>query len=97
METLELTIGQSRRQLRLIPRTEQTFDIYAVDKAEDWLDHERARQVDLPEDGRLGTITVRTERDFDFDGVGAFTGQELQSIAAQLTRHPSFKADSPPR
>lgn len=68
-----------------------TFKIYAVDKAEDWLDHEVQRSVDVPEDGLLGTITIYDETRFNFDGIGAFTGQDLQSIAAQIVRHPDFK------
>ena len=92
METFEIPVGQSQRQLRFVPQEAvNTFKIYAVDKAEDWLDHEIQRSVDIPEDGLLGTITIYDEGRFDFDGAGTFTGQDLQSIAAQIVRHPEFK------
>ncbi len=90
METFEIPVGQSQRLLRIEPQAGNAFRIYAVDKAEDWLDEEMARSVDVPEDGLLGTITVKGEKDFNFDGTGAFTGQDLQSIAAQIVRHPDF-------
>jgi hypothetical protein len=63
METFEIPVGQSQRQLRFVPQG----------------------------DGLLGTITVYDETRFNFDGIGAFTGQDLQSIAAQIVRHPEFK------
>jgi hypothetical protein len=92
MKAFELPIGQSRRRLRLEPREQTgTFKIYAADPAEDWIDHEQFRSVDIPPDGLLGIISVRDETDFDFEGPGAFTGQDLQSLAAQIVRHPAFK------
>jgi hypothetical protein len=92
MKDFIIPVGQSRRELKFIPQEKQnTFKIYAVDPAEDWLDHEVQRSVDIPEDGLLGTITVHSETRFEFDGAGAFTGQDLQSIAAQISRHPAFK------
>jgi hypothetical protein len=95
METFEIPVGQSQRHLRFVPQDEpNTFKIYAVDKAEDWLDREEQRSVDLPEDGLLGVITVHDKGRFEFDGAGAFTGQDLQSIAAQIVLHPAFKRDS---
>jgi|GEM_PF-2843389 len=94
MKTFEIPVGQSRRLLKFEPQEAvNTFKIYAADKAEDWLDHEQARSVDLPPDGLLGTITVHGEHNFEFDGVGAFTGQELSSIAAQIVKHPQFKEE----
>jgi len=94
MKTFDLQVGQSQRLLKFEPQeTANTFKIYAVDKAEDWIDYEQARSVDLPADGLLGTITVYTARHFDFDGVGALTGQDLQSIAAQIVEHPQFKGE----
>ncbi|HEY9002772.1 MAG TPA: hypothetical protein VIM89_15560 [Mucilaginibacter sp.] len=94
METLEITIGQSKRGLCLEPQEQpNTFKIYALDPVQDWFEHERPRNVDLPVDSCLGTITVRDETDFDFEGAGAFTGQEMQSIAAQVSLHPLFKKD----
>jgi hypothetical protein len=89
MEKFEITIGQSRRGLRLEQQQNaNTFKLFAADPVDDWFGYERPRSVDIPADGCLGTITVRGENDFDFEGAGAFTGQELQSIAAQVTRHP---------
>jgi hypothetical protein len=91
METFEITVGQSHRRLRLEPQlVPRQFKIYAADPAEDWIDHGQARVADLPIDGYLGTVKVESETIFDFDGSGAFTGQELQSIAAQVTKHPDF-------
>jgi hypothetical protein len=61
MKSFEIPVGQSRQLLRFEPQQKSnTFKIYAADKAEDWLDREQQRQVDLPTDGLLGTITVRT-------------------------------------
>lgn len=91
MEIFEITVGQSHRRLRLEPENgEKRFKIYAADPQEDWLDHGQARETDLFANGYLGTIKVETETIFDVDGSAAFTGQELQSIAAQITRHPQF-------
>jgi hypothetical protein len=92
METFEIAIGQSHRQLRIEPQPATgAYNIYAVDRAEDWIDHEQARSVDVPADGLLGTITVKSERDFNFEGAGAFSGQDLLSIATQITLHPSYQ------
>lgn len=92
METFVVTIGQSQRQLSIEPQDQTgTYKIYAVDRSEDWIDHEQARSVDIPSDGLLGTITVRGEHDFNFDGVGSFSGQDLLGIAAQITLHPSYQ------
>jgi hypothetical protein len=94
METFEIPVGQSQRLLRFEPQQAvNTFKIYAVDKAEDWIDHEQSRSVDLPPDGLLGIITVHGERRFDFEGAGALTGQDLSSIAAQISKHPEFTAE----
>jgi hypothetical protein len=92
METFEVAVGQSQRQLRVEPQAaNNVYKIFAVDPALDWIDHEQARSVDVPENGLLGTITVRSEHDFDFDGVAAFSGNEVLGIAAQIVRHPSYQ------
>jgi hypothetical protein len=92
METFEVAVGQSQRQLRVEPQAaNNVYKIFAVDPALDWIDHEQARSVDVPENGLLGTIIVRSERDFDFDGVAAFSGNEVLGIAAQIVRHPSYQ------
>lgn len=94
MKAFEIPVGQSQQLLRFEPQEKNnTFKIYAVDKAEDWLDREQSRSVDLPPDGLLGTITVYSAHHFDFDGPGAFTGQDLSSIAAQIVQHPQFRTD----
>jgi hypothetical protein len=94
MKTFEIRVGQSQRLLKFEPEGKaNTFKIYPVDKAEDWLDYEQSRSVDLPADGLLGTITVHNAHQFEFDGVGALTGQDLQAIAAQIVKHPQFKAE----
>ena len=94
MKTFEIPVGQSQRLLKFEPQQKaNTFKIYAADEAEDWIDYEQARSVDIPPDGLLGTITVYSEHHFDFEGVGAFTGQDLAGIAAQIVRHPQFKAE----
>jgi len=94
MKPFDLQVGQSQRLLKFEPQeTANTFKIYAIDKAEDWLDYEQARSVDLPPDGLLGTITIHSAHHFDFDGAGALTGQDLQSIAAQIVEHPQFKGE----
>ena len=92
METLEITVGQSQRGLRLERQQRPgTFKIFASDPAQDWFDYERPGQVDLPEDGCLGQIVVRGKTDFDFEGAGAFTGPELQNIAGQVSWYLSEK------
>jgi len=94
MKTLEIRVGQCQRLLKCEPQEKaNAFKIYAADKEEDWLDYEQSRSVDLPSDGLLGTITVHNERHFEFDGAGALTGQDLQAIAAQIAKHPQFKAE----
>jgi hypothetical protein len=94
MKTFEIPVGQSQRLLKFEPQKKaNTFKIYAVDKAEDWIDYEQSRSVDLPPDGLLGTITVYSEHHFDFDGAGAVTGQDLLAIAAQIVKHPQFIAE----
>jgi hypothetical protein len=94
MKTFEIPVGQSQRLLKFEPQeAANTFKIYAVDRAEDWIDHEQSRSVDVPPDGLLGTIKVYSEHHFDFNGAGALTGQDLSSIAAQIVRHPQFKAE----
>jgi hypothetical protein len=94
MKTFEIPVGQGQRLLKFEPQEKaNTFKIYAVDKAEDWIDYEQSRSVDLPPDGLLGTITVHGEHRFEFDGPGAFTGQDLSSIAAQIVKHPQFKPE----
>ena len=50
--------------------TANTFKIFALDKAQDWLDRERARSVDVPDDGSLGVITVHSAQHFEFGGPG---------------------------
>lgn len=91
METFEIPVGPSQRLLKIEPQaTHGTYKIYAADPYQDWVDREQQRSVDLPPDGLLGTITIRSERDFDFDGAGYFMGDELLGIAAQVVRHPSF-------
>ena len=92
MKTFDLQVGQSRRLLQFEPQEKSNiFKIFAVDKAEDWIDYEQSRSVDIPQNGLLGTITVHNEHHFEFDGGGALTGQDLQSIVAQLVQHPQFK------
>ncbi|WP_345955182.1 hypothetical protein [Mucilaginibacter sp. PAMB04168] len=92
METFEIPVGPSQRLLKIEPQgTTNTYKIFAADRAQDWIDHEQARSVDIPDDGLLGTITVRSDRDFDFEGGGAFSGDEILGIAAQITLHPSFQ------
>ena len=91
METFEIAVGQSRRRLKLEPQEDsRQFKIYAVDPAEDWIDYGQARDTDLSKDGYLGNIKVESETIFVFDGSAAFTGQELESIVAQVTKHPQF-------
>ncbi|GAB2703764.1 hypothetical protein GCM10027037_32060 [Mucilaginibacter koreensis] len=90
MEDFEIAVGETQRRLKVQAQGGNTYQIYAVDPAEDWLNYQQARSVDTPADGVLGTITVKGEKDFEFNGIGAFTGQDLQSMAAQIVRHPSF-------
>ena len=95
MKAFEIRVGPGQESLRLEPQeTKNTFKIFALDKAQDWLDRERARSVDVPDDGSLGIITVHSARHFEFNGAGAFTGQDLAAIAAQVVLHPQFKQDS---
>jgi hypothetical protein len=94
MKTFEIRVGQGQRLLKFEPQQEvNTFKIYAADKAEDWIEYEQSRSVDIPEDGLLGTISVHSEHNFNFEGAGALTGQDLMSIAAQIVKHPQFKSE----
>jgi hypothetical protein len=92
MKAFEIRVGQGQRLLKFEPQDKvNQFKIYAADKAEDWIGYEQSRSVDVPQDGLLGTITIYSDHHFDFDGPGAFTGQDLLSIAAQIVKHPQFK------
>jgi hypothetical protein len=92
MESFEIPIGPSQRRLKIEPQPQTgTYKIYAADPIADWMEHEQTNMVDLPADGLLGSITIRAEHDFDFDGAGVFSGDEVLGIAAQLVRHPSFQ------
>jgi hypothetical protein len=94
MKTFEIRVGQSQRLLKFESQEEKNmFKIYAADRAEDWIDYEQSRSVDVPTDGLLGTITVYNEKHFDFEGVGALTGQDLSGIAAQIVKHPQFRSE----
>ena len=94
MKAFEIRVGQGQRLLKFEPQDKSNqFKIFAADKADDWIGYEQSRSVDVPPDGLLGTITVYNEHHFDFDGPGAFTGQDLLSIAAQIVKHPQFKAE----
>ncbi|MDN3549991.1 hypothetical protein [Mucilaginibacter aquaedulcis] len=94
MKAFEIRVGQSQQLLRFEPQEKtNTFKIYAVDKAEDWLNREQARSVDIPPDGLLGLITIHSAHHFEFDGPAAFTGQDLSSIAAQIVQHPQFRQE----
>jgi hypothetical protein len=78
MKAFEIHVGQGQRLLKFEPQDKvNQFKIYAADKAEDWIDYEQSRSVDVPQDGQLGTITVYNDHHFDFDAPGAFTGQDL--------------------
>lgn len=92
MKPFEIRVGQGQRLLRFEPQQQvNTFKIFAADKAEDWIDYEQSRSVDVPEDGLLGIITIHNQHRYEFDGVGAFTGQDLSAMAAQIVNHPQFK------
>jgi hypothetical protein len=94
MKAFEIRVGQGQRLLKFEPQeTVNKFKIYAADKAEDWIDYEQSRSVDIPADGLLGTITVYNDHHFDFEGVGVLTGQDLSSIAAQIVKHPQFRIE----
>jgi len=85
VKTIKLTVSQTHRQVKVVPGNEKgTFKLYATGRAEDWINHEQSPSVDLPPDSLLGIIRVRDETDFDFEGSGAFTGQDLQNLAAQI-------------
>jgi hypothetical protein len=45
---------------------------------------------DVPKDNLLGVMALNSEKDFLFEGDENFSGDDLLSIAAQITHHPSF-------
>jgi hypothetical protein len=83
MEAFELSVGESKRRVSVRPGQQKaTFKLFAAD--EDWIDHEQSPAAELPVGSLLGMIRLRDETDFDFEGHAAFTGQDLQRIAAQI-------------
>jgi hypothetical protein len=92
MESFEIPIGPNQRQLKIEQQPQAgTYKIFAVDAIEDWIEHGQSNMADIPADGLLGTITLRSEHDFDFEGAGVFSGDEVMGIAAQIVRHPSYQ------
>lgn len=96
MKSFEVQIGPEQRILTIEPVQNKDgqegagrqFKIFG-DTNSQWLENEQAE--DVPAGNYLGTITVHSDKDFTFDGAGDFSGDELLGIAAQITRHPSFK------
>ncbi|WP_207427931.1 hypothetical protein [Pedobacter sp. SYSU D00535] len=104
MENFEIQIGQERRRLVIEPVIVQetsgytnVFRITDPDINSSLAEKDPVDIDDIPTDSTLGQITIRTEKDFDFEGGGTLSGDELLGIAAQIVRHPTFNgADSLP-
>lgn len=98
MEKFEVQVGAKQRKLTV----EQVFDdcehsskcykLYDNDVNDDWLDgQDTENETDVPVDSYLGTMVVKADKNFTFDGPGHLSGNDLLVIAAQITRHPSFE------
>jgi hypothetical protein len=85
VKSFKLTVGLKHRQLRIEPGEEKgTFKLYAAGQTANCIDKVQSPSVDLPPESLVGIIRVRDETDFDFEGSGDFTGQDLLSLAAQI-------------
>ena len=90
MDTFQITIGANQRRLNIVPQNKQgSYKIYAADLNEELVSTGVPDPDSFPIDGLLGTIDVRSEKDFTFEGAGGFSGDELLGIAAQLIIHDS--------
>lgn len=89
MDTFQITIGADQRLLKIVPQKPGTYKIYAADLNEELVNTGSIDPDSFPIDGLLGTIEVRAEKDFTFEGPGSFSGDELLGIAAQLVIHDS--------
>jgi hypothetical protein len=90
MDTFQITIGADQRRLNIVPQDKQgAYKIYAADLNDELVNSDTPDPDSFPVDNLLGTIDVRSEKDFTFEGPGAFSGDELLGIAAQLIIHDS--------
>jgi hypothetical protein len=98
METFVIFIGANQRKLNIEPQLAASiveegrtnkFKIYSADNVE-LLERAIRNTGDVPVDDLLGTMTIKSEKDFTFEGDEPFSGEELMGIAAQIIRHPTF-------
>jgi hypothetical protein len=94
MEKFEVQIGPGPRELVIEAEENHSeqpkrFRILSKNRTDEWL--ERGAIGDVPKDNLLGVISLSSEKDFLFEGDESFSGDDLLTIAAQITRHPSFK------
>ncbi|WP_423146199.1 hypothetical protein [Rubrolithibacter danxiaensis] len=96
MESFMITIGPERG-LRIEPDTHsdsasenqgKRFKIFRLE-GDDWMDDDNLDIEEVPVDNFLGVITVKTFKDFTFEGNGAFSGNDLLLIAGEIMKHSS--------
>ncbi len=92
MESFEIQIGKDQKKLKIekIGTGTNSYKILDTNTNTELTDKDPLEIEDVPVSSELGKITVRSEKDFDFEGAGPFSGDELLGIAAQITLHPSF-------
>jgi|GEM_PF-940860 len=91
MENFEIQIGAEQRKLIIEPvqdknndqGTVTSFKIFAKDTNAEWLNNKEAQ--DIPTSNYIGQISVTSEKIFTFDGNDDLNGDDLLSIATQIT------------
>lgn len=95
MNPFQIQVGQHRRSLRIEPirvgeGEPMKFRILDNHRDENWLQH--PSDGDVPSGNLLGEMVVHSQKTFSFTGEGDFSGEDLLSIATQISLHPSFHA-----
>lgn len=99
MEKFEVQVGAKQRKLTVeqvsedCEQSSKCYKLFDNDPNGDWLDgQDTENETDVPVSSYLGTMVVKADKNFTFDGPGHLSGNDLLAIAAQITRHPSFEA-----
>lgn len=94
MDFIHINLGEGTRNLRIEPDQSgvpNRFKIFSEAGDDSWREKENIDIEEIPVDNLLGTITIRNQKDFTFDGKGALSGEDLLFIAGHITKHPAFK------
>ena len=92
---IKIDLGEGSRTLRIEKDTSgigisNRYRIYTEKEDDTWRQKENIDMEEIPVDDLLGVMTIRSAKDFTFDGKGALSGDDLLFIASHITRHPAF-------